>query len=248
MIIQLIHQFSLQELIGPYFPQGTKSEQVRICYYPDWILGESDSNNLEEFQKLQQFGSFQGVDYVVIVAGLPSNEGLAFFKGVYSVVYSEEIQQLNSRNGAEPHLNLYFMNKLPGFDDFENKVKINFTNKDDIVQLWSDKIFIVDGLDVDEYKRKRLAAVFKEFVDFSDWSYSQNNGEYSKEKAINNKYIKGKFKSSFRSDIVINGKRFGWTYNQTMAGKKMWLKGYVNDGRNNIVYDRSVPQEQEVEI
>lgn len=90
----------------------------------------------------------------------------------------------------------------------------------------------------DTSREVQLAEVFQEFVDFSDWCYENNNGDYSKERASQNKYIRGKSKGK-GTKIIIDGLHFTWMYNKPYGGKKMWRKGYVNYKLNNLVYDRN---------
>jgi hypothetical protein len=85
----------------------------------------------------------------------------------------------------------------------------------------------------------KLVDVVTEFVQFSDWCYTHNQGEYRESKAKQNHYITGKSKRSNNSDIFIAGKQFGWSYNVNGAGRHLWRRGYVNFEGNNIVYDRN---------
>lgn len=85
----------------------------------------------------------------------------------------------------------------------------------------------------------QLAEIFQEFINFSDWCYENNDGNYSEERASQNKYITGKFIKSENSKIIIDGLRFSWTYNQYFGGRKMWSRGYLNNENHNLVFDRS---------
>ncbi len=97
---------------------------------------------------------------------------------------------------------------------------------------------------------QHLIAVIKEFVDFSDWCYTNNGGNFGiagKAKAQLNDYITGK---SCRNDksLVIDGFPFRWNYNQRDAGEKLWDKGYINHKDNNIEYNRSDENDKKLMI
>ncbi|SYW15193.1 AAA family ATPase [Oenococcus oeni] len=96
--------------------------------------------------------------------------------------------------------------------------------------------------------RYELSKVVREFVDYSDWGYRENEGNYSSERAQSNTYITGKKKSSVTSSIFIGGLHFGWNFNQFWGGKKLWSKGFVDSGDVNIVYDRSVESQKELRV
>lgn len=84
-----------------------------------------------------------------------------------------------------------------------------------------------------------LCEVVSELIEFSDWCYEENNGNYNEDRAKRNKFITGKRKIDRNSSIIIDDLHFGWNYNQNNAGKKLWPKGFLNTGYNNISYDRS---------
>lgn len=84
-----------------------------------------------------------------------------------------------------------------------------------------------------------LCEVVSELIEFSDWCYEENNGNYNEDRAKRNKFITGKRKIDRNSSIIIDDLNFGWNYNQNNAGKKLWPKGFLNTGYNNISYDRS---------
>ncbi|EHN59431.1 Endonuclease [Oenococcus kitaharae DSM 17330] len=96
--------------------------------------------------------------------------------------------------------------------------------------------------------RSELTKVVREFVDYSDWCYRENEGKYSREKAQANTYITGKKKSSGSSSILIGGLKFGWNFNQSWGGAKLWSKGFVNSADVNIVYDRSDESQKELKV
>ncbi|MGX6969567.1 hypothetical protein [Vagococcus bubulae] len=106
-------------------------------------------------------------------------------------------------------------------------------------QYWKNKKYIVDGLNLEQYKINRLTEIMLEFVSFSDWAYSENDGKYSKEKAATNKFITGRDKKVEKSSIFVAGVGFGWNFNKAYGGSQMRPNGYINDYANNIVYDRT---------
>lgn len=91
----------------------------------------------------------------------------------------------------------------------------------------------------DSSRMEELSEVVTELIEFSNWCYDNNEGNYSEVKAKQNKFIRGKRKTDRKSSIIIDNLHFGWNYNQNNAGKKLWAKGYVNTGYTNIAYDRS---------
>ncbi|MGH1866697.1 AAA family ATPase [Enterococcus durans] len=91
----------------------------------------------------------------------------------------------------------------------------------------------------DSSRMEKLSEVVAELIEFSNWCYDNNEGNYSEVKAKQNKFIRGKRKTDRKSSIIIDDLHFGWNYNQNNAGKKLWAKGYVNTGYTNIAYDRS---------
>lgn len=94
----------------------------------------------------------------------------------------------------------------------------------------------------------KLTEMFQELIDFSDWCYENNNGNYSKERANKNKYITRKFTRSNRSGITVDGRDFFWSYNQRLAGRKLWSKGFLNYENHNLVYDRSDEDHKKIRL
>ncbi|SYW00392.1 Endonuclease [Oenococcus oeni] len=96
--------------------------------------------------------------------------------------------------------------------------------------------------------RSELTKVVREFVDYSDWCYLENEGNYSIQKAQGNTYITGKKKSSVTSSIFVGGLQFGWNFDKFWGGTKLWSKGFVDSGDVNIVYDRSDESQKKLRV
>ncbi|MBO1307815.1 AAA family ATPase [Enterococcus sp. 669A] len=230
---------TIQELLTPYFPKDTDFKRVKIIHHVYDAWKKTGDENYIEFQKHQAKNVFKNIDYIVTTIGQAEGGSASVFKGVYSVQYSGEKDWTNPLTKIISTLHFYEMEEVTGFEKFKDKIVIDYPAPIGWNQFWEKGKIIIDGLDILEYRTERLTKIFKEFVEFSDWCYQENNGEYADKKAKSNKFIVGKFKRDDISPITVVGRHFGWSFNQPNAGKKLWAKGYINDGGKKIVYDRS---------
>lgn len=232
---------TLQELLYPYFPVETDFSRVKILRHPfeSWV--KDNDSNYEEYQKRQSKSIFQDTDFVVTTVGVKGQGTTSMFMGIYSVKNAGQHDWTNPiTNEIFKDYYFYDMIKIPGTEKFDNVIQIEFPAVRSWNQNWigNDK-FIISGLNVDDYKVDRLAAVMKEFVQFSDWAHETNDDNYSSEKTLTNHFITGRNKKVENSNINVAGIRFGWNFNKAYGGSQMKKNGYINDYVNNIVYDRS---------
>ncbi|MFK4886226.1 AAA family ATPase [Lactococcus petauri] len=241
---------TIQELLKPYFPAGTNFNRVKIIRHPFGKWTEEGDSDYVEYQKRQSKPVFNDVDLVVATIGLEGKGESSTFVGVYKVNSWEQHDWENPVTG-EKRENLYFydLSKVSDFEKYENKVVIDYTGARSWQQKWvNNNKFIVDGLDLKQYKMHRLTEIMQELVTFSDWVYSENEGNYSKEKAITNKFITGRDKKVEKSSVFVAGVRFGWNFNKAFGGSQMRPNGYVNDYANNIVYDRTNEKDKKLRV
>ncbi len=81
--------------------------------------------------------------------------------------------------------------------------------------------------------------VLLEFISFVDYCFDRNDGNFDQQVASSNKFITGKKKNDYKSEICVLDKPIGWNLNKMYAGTKIWEKGLINHDVINICYDVS---------
>ncbi|MGY3742295.1 McrB family protein [Leuconostoc inhae] len=240
---------TLQELLKPYFPVETNFERVKIIRHPFNQWEKDGNSDYVEYQKRQNKPIFNDVDFVVTTIGLKGKGEASTFVGVYKVKSSEQHDWENPST-KEKLENMYFydLSKLSGFEEYESSVVIDFSGAIKWHQYWKNRKYIIDEFNLEQYKTHRLTEIMQELVNFSDWAYTENNGNYSGEKASTNKFIEGYKKKVENSGIYVAGVRFGWNFNKAFGGSQMRTNGYINDYENNIVYDRTNENDKRLRV